>query len=194
MQLFPVGSQVSANTLSSPDQSGTTQADANFSTGNLVLNNVPNKFDFGTLPISTDTVTQSLPKENNYDLTVTDTRGTENGYRVTASAKPMASLDGKYNLDGNNIHLTNPIVSQVTKGPKATAPTANNDFYADKVDEKGETVPSWVSTAKAHSTQGSLTWKTSWNGSNINFVVQPDEAKAVQYRTNIVWTLTDAPD
>lgn len=175
------------------DQTGVTQADANFTTGNLTLNEVPNKFDFGTLPLSTSTVIQPLEKDIDYNLVVTDTRGTENGYRVTASAPVMTSLDSKHKLQGNNIKLTNPTVSQVGQGGNASAPVTNNDFYADATDQDGQPIPTVVSTAKANSTEGNLTWKTSWNGSNINLIVQPGEAQAAQYRTNITWTLSDAP-
>lgn len=175
------------------NQTGVTQADANFTSGSLVLNQVPNKFDFGTVPISTSTVIQPLKKEANYNLVVTDTRGMANGYRVTASAPVMTSLDGEHQLNGNNIHLTNPTVSQLGQGENASAPITNGDFYADATDHEGKPIPTVVSTAKANSSQGNLTWETSWNGSNINFIVQPGEAQAVHYRTNITWTLSDAP-
>ncbi|WP_339014670.1 WxL domain-containing protein (plasmid) [Lactococcus garvieae] len=175
------------------DQTGTTQADASFASGSLVLNQVPNKFDFGTLPLSTSTVIQPLSADDSYDLVVTDTRGMENGYRVTASAPVMTSLDGQHQLNGNNIHLTNPTVSEVGSGGNTSAPTTNNDFYADAVDQDGNPIPTVVSTASTDSSQGNLTWKTSWNGADVNFIVQPGEAQATQYRTNITWTLSDAP-
>lgn len=175
------------------DQEGITQADANFEAGRLVLNRVPDKFDFGTLPISTDTVTKPLPKDEQYSLVVTDTRGRENGYRVTVSVPAMTSLDGEHSLKGNNILLIDPKVTPLGEFEQTSAPTANNKFYADSVDEEGEPLPTEILIAKNDTDEGLLAWQTAWAGNNIRFSVQPGEAQSRLYRTNIMWTLSDAP-
>ncbi|MGL5042517.1 MAG: WxL domain-containing protein [Culicoidibacterales bacterium] len=175
------------------DQTGKTGVTVTFGQGELILNQVPEIFDFGILPISTATVVRSLPREEKkeYNLVVTDTRGSETGYSVSVRTERLSAKEVK--LQGNNISLIKPEVRQLTDSIHSKAPVVRDEFFADAVDGEGNAVPTVISTARNFTPEGSLTWQAGWAADHIRLIVQPGEASALSYYTTIVWTLSDVP-
>lgn len=133
-------------------------------------------------------------------IQVTDNRGTNTGWHVTAQATPFQEIgteDGAI-LDGAQLLLNNPIIDMSYNTP-ALAPEAHKtelDLLATPDSEQ------MILTAEVGKGQG--TWTMGWdagenmdygNGKGVQLVV-PMKAKPkanTSYVSNITWTLTDAP-
>lgn len=189
-----VGLSGSANAADPIDpQTGSTPVDVNFASGLLTLDAVPNPFNFGTLAISDEVVTANLVSTNTYSAGITDLRGSEAGYVLTVQAEPLTAFNGA-KLDGSNITLDDGTAIFVgTEQGSATAPVVNQAITADTLDLNGDPVPTAVATAANNTTEGLQSWSIAWTGNNINLIVNPTEAQAVSYQTNLVWTLSDVP-
>ncbi|KMO46142.1 WxL domain-containing protein [Lacticaseibacillus rhamnosus] len=203
--MLPVG-QVFAD-----DQTKTSVAEINLKEGKLTLDAVPD-LNFGEIPLAdilAGNVTKALkdntvpvgpiktttdPKDGNDtgDLSVTDLRGSNAGWELTAQLgaltnKTNQTLAGTMTLQGANLITDNPSYDGTNnpKEPKTLTfgGTAVTIWRAAAADGTGTNMGQG---------QGKNTVKISDTNTSLALTKNPT-ATAGQYQAAITWTLSDAP-
>lgn len=159
-----------------------------------------------------DTDEQIIPKTNlpNF-IQVTDNRGTNTGWKVTASASEFRQYDAENqplddkSLKGAQLLLTNPqIFSQGSD--EELSPTANANSI-DLLENKGTPVSIMTAAEKKGQGTWSLAWSPNSKGEHFEFVYNEGVDKGVQlvvpvtalpeadktYTSEIEWILSDTP-
>lgn len=150
--------------------------------GPLSITNITAGIDFGSHPISATTESYSAEK-NDLDITVSDLRGSFNGWNVSVLGTPLKSADTPEPLAAS---LTLPVGSvSADASTDSTGVTADNN----KADVLGGASVA-ISADKGHGT-GSIS--TNYKKDDIKLTVIGSKAHATSYSTTLTWSLTDGP-
>lgn len=144
--------------------------------------------DFGTQAISSKTMTYFVQNQHPF-VQVSDKRGTDDGWRLTASVSTFKSTDNQSILRGAELSMLNAQVKSVSDNV-SSAPLASQKI----VFTNQESQPILHSPANS----GNGTWLSVWSGvinenKQIQLKIIGNSAKPKQYVATINWTLISDP-
>jgi hypothetical protein len=182
MVIAAFAAPMSASAAPLADSEDTT-ATVVFSAGNLSLDDAP-ILDFGTHAISN--ATEDYPATGTaHPITVTDLRGSNAGWNVTASLSGFTSSSNS-TLSGAYITLDDISIS-AANGTVATPPSVTNASI--KLDSGG----SAVKVLTAANGTGSGVHDAALNLSKTMLTVLPGTASAGTHQATLHWELNDTP-
>lgn len=188
--LAPLGTVVQAA------ESKDTTATTTFDPGALTLETAPASFQFPTSTLSATAVTSFVQNPSALaPLEISNYRGTDSGYKLTATSNPMSATDnsGK-NLNGSNLFMDANYMSNPTGTIGSAFDFASLDrIYLDSLDQNQNPIPVEILEAAANTDKGLGKWSTAFENDSVGLVTQPGEASAKNYATTITWTLNDVP-
>lgn len=163
----------------SPDS---TTASIEFIAGQLTLTEAPS-FDFGSNAISAATTEYSPSTSGNSGtLSISDLRGSGEGWNVTAALSPFQN-SGNGSLAGASLSLKGSAVN-AGAGTTSTAPVVETNIVLTSDNTA-------VAVESASSLTGQGVWNTTWSTPTLK--VLGGTAQAGQNNATIDWTLSDAP-
>lgn len=166
-------STISAHAATTPQNS---TGKVTFTAGDLTLDKVPN-FDFGTQQIKAQD--QNYNAQAQSEVKVTDLRGSSAGWTLTVTAGKLKN--GAKELVGAQVSLANGTVANTSNETVTATDTTLTPEQSVKVMNAAAGNGNGVTTG---------TWQTA----GVKLHVPGASAKsAVQYTSDLTWTLTDAP-
>ena len=177
---------------SNPDQPKLPDKDDSQGTGELGPLSIDfiSTFEFGKQPISENTVVYKAKNKLPY-IQVTDTRGTDEGWQLTASITPFRDTENRV-LKGAQLLLQNG-QKRTSSSNVSEEPTVDKKILLDSEESQ------LVMQAKKGSGRG--TWLVVWpafdqvdTNENVSLQVLGNSAYPTKYSATINWSLVSGPE
>jgi len=164
-----------------PGNEQTNDVTANIINGDLLLDPVTVD-SFGDIPLTTDASVNYASITS--PLTVTDNRGTQEGWTLNVSATPFASAD--HTLPAGSLTLEG--VESVTATSTTPGIAPSNTLSATTVIDDGSVV-----VAEALNGEGAGVFEIAFPQDALALTVDSSTAKIGNYNSTVTWTLASTP-
>lgn len=174
------------------EENKTTESSILFRGGSFEIVSVSDKLDFGSIDITEEQMTPNLVKDSGFKVTVSDTRGTAEGWGVTAELSSFKFEDSN-SLPGTKLVFHEGSKhSTVESNIKSKAPSkASDELVAggDAVEIIKAKPKEGESFAES---EGLGKWDIIWGSDQINLDIPAAVASTGEHTAVIEWTVTDA--